>query len=956
LRSTLGDVGAARGVLEQVVSLAEGSGDTGVLVEAQGLLVRSLLALGEPQDALVLLAVAEKRWSADLLPEVWALMGRAKLLLGHFDEAVDLLRRALSMQSDLRDALDGMAAAGKKGPPALMAEAISYQLAAANRPEEKVGLWRSLAELQLSGLGDKSGAEESLRAAVAIAPDDDGCFEGLRDLLESDGRLEELADALRQRARGMSDEEGRARVLCELGDLLRTRLRDPSGAAEAYQRSLELLPRNALASEGLAESFLALGRDEDAAQLYRRTLSGGGHLGEFFLHFRLGEIAQRAGDGPQALEHFQHSVAQNPSFLPAGDALVAVAEELGATDVALAALRSRVSLLDPQEFTDQVAEAYLKIADLEKRSLHFEAALEALEQAAHHRPRDRRLLELLAAMYQNRSRWPDAIRVLDLLAELTEGSSRSSALAAAGEIAFDKLADMERAESLFERALATAPGQERALRRLAEIAAALDHPEKLAVIADGYQAALGRQVPGWMEELWVPLASAYERQNRLEDAYVVIGRAREKSPDDSSVLQRQAELARKLGRLGDESDVEESLILQLVGERPLEAASRLRMLARNVLHQLDDSTRAESLLQRANELAPARPEDRRMLADLQRRHPEGREAALATYLELAREEPTGDLVLLRVLAATAESADRPELAQTARGLALALEGAPVSSAPGLTPFDPSSWSLGSLAAATSLEIALQSLAPYLEPLFPAQLHRFGVGEGDRVGPGHAPELYQWIERVRESLGARPIDVYLARGTRGVAVENTQPPSLVIGSEAPPALGQSGVQFLACQRLALIELGLTLPAKFSPRDVTTLATLVTLFISDDPSLLPGERRRLAQFLDALAQSCPELVRAGVAGHAQGAALELARFDPQAYVRSGATRAHRIALLVTGDLCAGLRVFDYLDGADSPAAGRPWDLPQGRALIAWAFSDEHLALRRAALGKPPLEAAA
>ena len=136
-------------------------------------------------------------------------------------------------------------------------------------------------------------------------------------------------------------------------------------------------------------------------------------------------------------------------------------------------------------------------------------------------------------------------------------------------------------------------------------------------------------------------------------------------------------------------------------------------------------------------------------------------------------------------------------------------------------------------------------------------------------------------------------------------------------------------------------------------MTTLATLVTVFISDDPALLPAERRRLAQFLDALTQTCPDLVRAGVAVHAEGAARELAQFDPQAYIRSGAARAHRIALLVTGDLSTGLRVFDYLDG-EVAAAGRPWDLPQGRALIAWAVSDEPLALRRAALGQPALGA--
>jgi tetratricopeptide (TPR) repeat protein len=953
LRTTLGDWKGARGVLAEVVALAEAAGDVTAATEAQRLHVRSLLALDEPREALSLLATAERGWSAELLPEVWALMGRAKLKLGHLDEAAELLRRALSMQPDQREALEGFRELSEEGPPAVRAEALSYQLLACDEPSEKAALWRTLADLQLGAMGDAAGAEESLRAAAAAAPDDERVFDRLREMLQTDGRIDDWVEVLRQRARGMNEEEGRARVLCELGDILRTRLRDPVAASEVYQRSLELSPLNPVGTEGLAESLLALGRDEEAAALYQRTLSGGGHLGEFFLHFRLGEIARRAGDQPQALEHFQHSVAQNPSFLPAGDALIAVAEEVGANEVALGALRARVTLLDPLEFADQVADAHIKIAELEKRALHFEAALDSLEQAAHLRPRDRRVLELLAAMYQNRSRWPEAVRSLEQLAEITDGPSRSSALVAAGEIALDKLGTMERAETLFESALQTAPDQDRAIRRLAEIAAAQERHEKLAAIADGYQAALGRQVPPWMEELWLPLATAYQNANRLEDAYVVIGRAREKSPDDATVLHLQADLARKLGRLGDQSDVEESLIVRLVDENPLEAASRLRALARNVLHQLDDAARAESLLQRANTLAPARPEDRRMLADLQRRHPEGRQEALGAYLDLVREDPTSDLVLLRVLAATAESVDRPELAQTARGLALALEGTSVGGAVGLTPFDASSWSLGSLAAASSLEIAMQSLAPYLEPLFPAQLHRFGVEDADRVGAGHAPDLHQWIERVRESLGARPIDVFLAEGTRGVAVENTQPPSLVIGAGAPEVLGQSGMQFLACQRLALIELGLILPAKFSPRDVTTLATLVTLFISDDLTFLPDERRRLAQFLDALAQTCPELIRAGIAVHAEGAARELARFDPQAYIRSGAERAQRIALLVTGDLHGGLRVFDYLDGAAAHTSGRPWDLPQGKALIAWAFSDEHLALRRAALGKSPLE---
>ena len=635
--------------------------------------------------------------------------------------------------------------------------------------------------------------------------------------------------------------------------------------------------------------------------------------------------------------------------------MIELAEELGKTDVALVALRAMAQQLDAADFGEQLAEIQLRIGELEKRLLHFGAAAEALERASELLPEDRRPLDRLAALYQNSARWADAVRVLERIAEMSYGADAALQLTAAAEISLDKLAEMERAAALFELVLQIAPEQESAQRRLLEIAAAQGNQSRLIQLAEPLLARYpaGTEIdklPAWLDELYLPLSQAFQAEGKVDEAHRLLGYARERAPQSLDLLTRQAALAKQRGRLGEESDLEEELIGRIVEQKPLEAATRLRALARRVLEQSDDADRSRQLLERAADLAPARPEDRRLLADLWRRSGDlgQRREALKAYLGLVRRDPALDIVLLRTLGATAEELDHPELSQTGQGFLDSLEHAPTGPAPTLSPLPQEAWSLGG--GEGGIDLAVRTLSPYLEPLFPSQLGRYGVTSDDRVGPGHAPELNQWIDRARESLGARPVDVYLAPALKGVAIENTHPPSLIIGAHAVSALGQAGLQWLLCQRLALVELGFTLATKFSPKDVVTLVSLVALFLSDDAPVPAAEKQRLQAFLGALRRSCPELVRQGLLEQNPRIVRELTGFEPHRYVANANAKANQLALLVSGDLRAALSVLDYFDVSDSPK-GLPWELPQGRALVDWAFSEEHLWLRRLALGKGP-----
>ncbi len=576
-------------------------------------------ARGHGLEALAQAEAALTAGSPDPLA-LLALAGQASLQMGERLRALGHFRELLNRHPGDPAGLSGLVALSRDHSDEIAAEALSQRIAHEDDPGGKARALRELAVLRETRV-DPAGAEAALRESVRLDPDDEEGFARLRQLLELEGRFQDLAEALRERARGTTDDVVRAASLAEQGDLLRTQLHNPSGAAEAYQRSLEILPRGST-SEGYAEALITLGSDELAAEHYRRALAGGGHLGEFFLLYRLGEIARRLGDKKGALEQYRRAVEVNPSFLPAREALVELAEELGSSEIASEALRGMAQQLDPREFPEQVAGIELRIAEIEKRALHFDAAVDSLKRAGELQPRDPRPLERLAALYQNSSRWAEAVRVLDQLAalsaELKPGPQAAVPLTAAGEISFDKLADLEAALGFFSRALEVSPGQEAAIRRSLEIAATLGKRSRLVELADQalpqYLSPTGARLkptPGWLDPLLLPLAQAYEQLGRLEEAQHLLGLARARAPLDLDLLQRQSSIAKQSGRFGDEAQLEEQLIARLAEQRPLEAATRLRVLARRRwLEKTDDPGRLAGCSNGPRSSRRRGPEDR----------------------------------------------------------------------------------------------------------------------------------------------------------------------------------------------------------------------------------------------------------------------------------------------------------------------------------------------------------
>jgi hypothetical protein len=243
------------------------------------------------------------------------------------------------------------------------------------------------------------------------------------------------------------------------------------------------------------------------------------------------------------------------------------------------------------------------------------------------------------------------------------------------------------------------------------------------------------------------------------------------------------------------------------------------------------------------------------------------------------------------------------------------------------------------------------LSPYLEPLFPVDLARHGVTPGDRLAPASAPAVQKAFAEAFRALEGRQLALFASRRAGLVAtVENTRPPSVVLGSDAA-SLAPGALAFLAARSSGLATSGWALLGRFSPRDVLILCELASRFAGGQPpprGLPPGPA---AAFLAALEQSVPVGVRTQAEVLGPAAAEELATLDAVAFTAAVEGTACRVALLHTGELLGALSVLARLrrPGVVAPAdPAATLDRPDLADLARFALSDDFLAHRGRLLG--------
>ena len=493
------------------------------------------------------------------------------------------------------------------------------------------------------------------------------------------------------------------------------------------------------------------------------------------------------------------------------------------------------------------------------------------------------------------------------------------------------------------------------LGRTEEAIAALERAREAAPWDDLAEAALSR--------LLLSSARALAGAGQMEAAYGRLKLARQLDPSHAELTQSLALIAEKLGHLEEAVSLGEAHADSIAISDPGAASERYRALAEVLRDRLSDPERGVVLLEKAVSLAA---HDRAAAAALKDLLPKRRERAirsLGSALEAARRRPSDLEALGNVSALSRELGAREpdsrvrasllERAAVAESLARFFEPAlPAPPPPSLAARIPPE--VRSRIAVPGSETAvgrlLAILCPYLEPLFPVDLSRYGVGPADRIGSANAPALQAMVESASRALAARSVAVFQSRRA-GVfaAVENTQPPSLVLGADAS-SLPQGSLAFVLARSLALANAGWTLLGKFAPRDVLILCELACRFAGGEPPGLGLPSQRSGAFLAALERSVPAAAKSWTGPLGPASAEELRHdFDPAAFRQALERTADRLALLHAGDPHGALVALSRLERAgDAPAAASPLDLPELAELARFALSDLYLELRGMLLG--------
>ncbi len=469
-----------------------------------------------------------------------------------------------------------------------------------------LALWRS---------GDREGAEEHLRRALANDPHDLEILEALQGLVQdSDSR--QLLELLEGRFPAESGDAQKALVREALEHARNT------GASPLELRWLRRLQTLEPLSPQQRARWLELERadGDQASTLFalralRETTESPGELARLLA--AEAEIQLACGQLGLAHEGYAEALRLHPS--PPVDWLVALEDVLkrrgeAAERVAILHELSRHPDLSPEEREDYRASRFAVLASKPELCDEAERELHGLEELTPHADPELQVARMrqLLAVYEERSRVGDWCALAERLAPLLPDAERNALERGIATRLAHPLCDVERASAAWEAILGQQPDDAEGLEALASLLRRPGSEIRLAEVLERW-AECGAPDPAacWLEAGELRWRELRDAASALADAE----RALEIDPDSVRAHTLRSETCAQLDRAGDELASLEVLV-EAVPEGPQAARHWLRR-AQIASREVGGGSRAEAAASRALELDPdsagLRTEVRRVL-------------------------------------------------------------------------------------------------------------------------------------------------------------------------------------------------------------------------------------------------------------------------------------------------------------------------------------------------------
>ena len=289
-----------------------------------------------------------------------------------------------------------------------------------------------LAAAQSAAPIDPGGALAAYERAAARARDSVVAHRALFTLRAAQGDWAGALKAGERLVKLEQDDQPISQLHREMGAIARSQLGDLKRARLHYDRALRLNPEDAVALEGLAETYAARGEPSRATSYLSRLAEKAEESDDrqriVSLNMRLGEIWERwLGDAESAAARYQRVLAADPQHRGALLRLAEMSELRGDLVEARALYQDVIAAAEDrgeQEATDDMVATYTRLAQLTlMEGGSTTEAIASLERALELDAANRTAREELARLLRQQQQWDPLLALWEQACELSDSDT-----------------------------------------------------------------------------------------------------------------------------------------------------------------------------------------------------------------------------------------------------------------------------------------------------------------------------------------------------------------------------------------------------------------------------------------------------------------------------------------------------------------------------------------------------
>ena len=325
-------------------------------------------------------------------------------------------------------------------------------------PEQKIALYRQIADGYEVGLDDPGRAYEALARALAEDPQHAEVQTAVERLARALDKLDDLVARYGRLVTGVSDPERKNALYHKIARLCEVDLGDDQQAAAAYGAALEVWPRDLDAANALEQLYLRGGDYANLVQLLQRKAEiVEGAAEKKALYYRAAQLYE------EVLEDLESSVKVFQHVLSVDDADGAALDQLERLYIRLGRWNDLKNIY--------AKKAELAATPAEKKQMLFvlgqvydrelgdpERAVETYSSIIDLDPEDYDAAQALDRLYQQLERWYDLLAVLERQTEMAPSPAEVVSLRfRIGELWREHLKDLARAVEAYRQVLSDGP-------------------------------------------------------------------------------------------------------------------------------------------------------------------------------------------------------------------------------------------------------------------------------------------------------------------------------------------------------------------------------------------------------------------------------------------------------------------------------------------------------------------